>query len=83
MAGPDTETRQRLASKGKALPGGRFPIRNGEDLRKAILAVGRAKGGEAGRRKVRRFIISRARALGLSSRIPDSWNADGSVDGES
>lgn len=80
MAGPDTETRRRLAGQNKALPGGRFPIRNGADLAKAIKAVGRAAGGEQGRRKVRRFIISRAKALGLTSSIPDSWNADGSVD---
>ena len=84
MAAPDTNTRQNLAKQGKAMPdpkgsGGRFPIRNRADLEKAIKAVGRAKGGEEGRRKVRRFIISRARALGLSALIPSSWAADGSV----
>lgn len=78
MAGPDTDTRRKLVGKGKAMPdpkgsGGRFPIRNREDLLKAIKAVGRAKGGDAGRRAVRRHIMSRARALGLSSLIPDSW----------
>lgn len=86
MAGPDTATRRKLAGQNKALPdnsdtgsGGRFPIRNASDLAKAIKAVGRAKGGEAGRRKVRRFIISRARALGLQSSIPDNWAPDGSL----
>lgn len=84
MAGPDTSTRRSLAKSGKAMPdpegsGGRFPIRNRADLLKAIRAVGRAKGGEAGRRKVRRFIMRRARELGLSHLIPDSWAADGSV----
>jgi len=59
--------------------GGRFPIRNRSDLLKAIRAVGRAKGGEEGRRKVRRFIIRRARALGLSDLIPDTWASDGSL----
>lgn len=88
MAGPDTETRRELASKGKAMPdpegsGGRFPIRNASDLAKAIKAVGRAAGGEQGRRKVRRFIIKRARELGLSSSIPDSWKSNGSVGSES
>lgn len=89
MAGPDTRTRRKLAGQGKALrdngdtgSGGRFPIRNAEDLRKAILAVGRAKGGEEGRRKVRRFIMSRAKALGLTSKIPSSWKSDGSVGSE-
>ncbi len=41
--------------------------------------MGRAKGGEAGRRLVRRFIRRRAEALGLLSLIPDTWNADGSL----
>ena len=84
MAGPDTQTRRSLTRQGKAMPdpdgsGGRFPIRNRSDLLKAIRAVGRAKGGEEGRRKVRRFIIRRARALGLSDLIPDTWAADGSL----
>jgi hypothetical protein len=64
------------------MPGGRFPIRNREDLLKAIRAVGRAKGGERGRTTVRRFIIKRARALGLASLIPDSWNSDGTLKGD-
>jgi hypothetical protein len=87
MAGPDTSTRKRLAKSGKAMPdtgqgtGGRFPIRNRSDLAKAIRAVGRASGGEEGRRKVRRFIMRRARELGASNMIPDSWNSDGSVGG--
>lgn len=87
MAGPDTETRKSLAKQGKAMPdtgqgtGGRFPIRNRADLQKAIKAVGRASGGEEGRRKVRRFIMRRARELGLTSLIPSSWQSDGSVKG--
>lgn len=59
--------------------GGRFPIRNRADAEKAIKAVGRAAGGEEGRRKVRRFIIKRLRELNLTSMIPDSWNSDGSL----
>lgn len=74
-----------LVEQGKAMPApgqdrpGRYPIRNREDLLNAIRAVGRAKGGEAGRRMVRRFIIKRARALGLADLIPDTWNSDGSL----
>lgn len=84
MAGPDTDARRDLAARGKAMPdpkgsGGRFPIRNRADLEKAIKAVGRAKGGESGRQAVRRFIIGRARALGLSNLIPSSWSSDGSL----
>lgn len=79
MAQFSTEQRKKLAGQGKAMQGGRFPIRNASDLQNAIRAVGRAKGGEEGRRKVRRYIMRRARALGLSSRIPDNWASDGSL----
>jgi hypothetical protein len=82
MAGPDTATRKRLVKSGKAMPdsgtgsGGRFPIRNASDLRKAIKAVGRARPED--RDKVRRYIMRRARELGLSNLIPDSWKSGGS-----
>lgn len=82
---PDFSTakRKELAKQGKAMPdpdgGGRFPIRNRSDLSNAIHAVGRAKGGEAGRAKVRRYIMRRARELNLTSMIPDTWHSDGSV----
>ena len=79
MAAPDANTRQQLADKGKALPGGRFPIRNRDDLENAIRAVGRAKGGEAGRSAVRRFIMRRAKELNLSNLVPGTWNPDGSL----
>lgn len=71
--------RRRAADRGQAMPGGRFPIRNRDDLTRAIRAVGRAAGGEQGRRQVRRFIIRRARELGLTNLIPDTWNADGTL----
>jgi hypothetical protein len=87
VAGPDTKTRKALVKQGKAMPdtgqgtGGRFPIRNRSDLAKAIKAVGRASGGEEGRRKVRRYIMRRAKALNLTTMIPSSWQSDGSVKG--
>jgi hypothetical protein len=70
-----------LVKQGKAMPApgqgrpGRFNIRNASELDDAIQAVGRVPAD--GRPKVRKFIMARAKALGLSSRIPDSWNADG------
>ena len=79
MADISEEARRNAAAKGQALPGGRFPIRNRNDLENAIRAVGRAKGGDAGRNTVRRFIIKRARALGLSDLVPDTWNSDGTL----
>jgi hypothetical protein len=79
VAGPSAEKRHRAESKHQAMPGGRFPIENRADLLKAIKAVGRAKGGEAGRGGGRRDQAQRAKALGLTSLLPDSWNSDGSL----
>jgi hypothetical protein len=79
VADISTAQRKQAASEGEAMPGGRYPIRNRDDLQNAIHAVGRAKGGEAGRAAVRRFIIKRAKALGLSSMIPGSWRPDGTL----
>jgi hypothetical protein len=81
---------RKLQKQGKAMPpnkpGGRprFNIQNAADLDNAIRAVGRATQGggqhtDAARSKVRRYIIARAKALGLSSRIPDTWNSDGDL----
>ena len=75
MAGPDTDTRRNLVKQGKAMPdsgsGGRFPIRNEADLKKAIKAVGRTPAEK--RAAVKAHIKRRAAALGLSHLIPDSW----------
>lgn len=79
MADMSTQTRKQAAAAGDAMPGGRYPIRNKQDLQNAIRAVGRAKGGEAGRAAVRRFIIKRAHALGADNMIPDTWNSDGTL----
>jgi hypothetical protein len=65
--------RQKLAKSGKAMPSGSFPIRNGEDLKNAIHAFGRAKSSE--RADIKRHIIKRARALGKSDLIPESWGS--------
>lgn len=85
MAARSAEAMRKLVSKGQAMPApgegrpGRFPIANQSDLENAIRAIGRVKGGEAERAKVRRYVMSRARALGLSKLIPDTWSADGSL----
>ena len=84
MATPDAATMRKLQTQGKAIPNASgnpsFPIRNADDLSKAIRAVGRVKPDtDAARAKVRRYIIGRAKALGLSSQIPDSWSDDGSL----
>lgn len=85
MTQPNAEQRRRLAQQGRALPGrdggpGRFPIRNRDDLANAIRAVGRVRPNtEQARGRVRRFIIRRARELGLTSMVPDTWNSDGTL----
>jgi hypothetical protein len=66
----DTPQRKKMAGKGQALPGGRFPIKDGSDLAKAIRLAGHAKGDQG---SVRAYIKRRAAALGLSSKIPSDW----------
>lgn len=56
-----------------------YPIADEEDLEKAIKAVGR---GAADHDSIRKHIIGRAKALKLTSKIPDNWNADGSLSTE-
>lgn len=64
--------RNQLAKRGAARPDGSFPIRNEQDLRNAIRAIGRAKNPAA----AKRHIIQRAKALGLTSLLPDGWTTD-------
>lgn len=53
-----------------------YPIEDEEDLDNAIKAVGRGGSDHDG---IRKYIMGRAKALGLSAKIPDSWNPDGSL----
>lgn len=61
--------RDAAASSGAALPDGSFPIKDKQDLSNAIRAIGRAKDPA----KAKAHIKSRARALGASDMLPDSW----------
>lgn len=70
-----TESRKEAAKKGEALPDGSYPVRNVADLKNAIRAVGRAKNSA----KVKRHIIKRARALGKTKLLPDTWKVTASV----
>ena len=54
--------RRAAAASGKAMPGGRYPIRNLEDLKNAKQAIGRSSTPEA----TRAFINKRAKALGAA-----------------
>jgi hypothetical protein len=86
MATPDVATMRKLQKQRKALPpakpGGRprFNIQNAADLDNAIKAIGRIKPAtDEARAAVRRFVMMRAKQLGLSSRIPPTWAPDGSL----
>ena len=72
----NADDRKRMAGNGQAMPDGSYPIADSEDLDNAIRAVGRGSGSHDA---IRAHIIKRAAALGLSSRIPDDWGADGSI----
>lgn len=79
----NSAARRYAASRGWALPNGSYPIRprnmHGEtDLGKAIRAVGR---GLSPHDTIRRHIMKRARALGLSDRIPDGWTSQSADEG--
>src|SRR6516164_8099618 len=63
------QQREHLAGTGAAMPGGGFPIQNEGDLRNAIRAIGRAKNPGAAKAHIKQ----RARSLGLSRLLPDSW----------
>ena len=72
-----SQRRRDLKAQGKALPNPsdpsrpRFPIANATDLRNAIRLAGHGTGDKS---KIRAFVKKRARALGLTSLLPDDWN---------
>lgn len=65
-----TKEREALSKTGEAMSDGSFPIRNKQDLKDAIKAVGRAKSYDA----AKKHIIKRAKALGLTNELPNDWN---------
>lgn len=79
--GAITPQQRRTAEEGgKAMEGGRYPIRNVDDLRNAIRAVGRGSGDHDA---IRRWIMRRARELKAPQLIPGNWAPDGSLRGGS
>jgi hypothetical protein len=65
------QQRHDLAQSGAALPDGSYPIENGEDLENAIHAVGR--GTKHSHDEIRQHIVARAKALGLTDRLPAGY----------
>lgn len=93
MATSEPSQKQRMlwAKMGWALPDGSYYIRplaqgGAQDVQNAVLAIGRAKPGPNQSQTVtqaqtaaRRHVIARAKVLNLSSKIPATWNADGTL----
>jgi HK97 family phage prohead protease len=71
---------KKLGEKGHALKNANgdwsYPINDADDLAKAIHAVG---SGGSDHDTIRAHIIKCAKKLGEGSKIPDGWNADGSL----
>lgn len=67
---PEKE-REKLEKEGKAMTGGRFPVRNVSDLKNAIKLVGNS---DLPKDEVMKFLKRRAKDLGAENEIPESWN---------
>lgn len=63
--------RKDLAKKGEAMPNGKYPIRNSQDLKDAIKLVGASDMPES---EVKAWIRKRAKELGLEKELPESWD---------
>ena len=60
-----------LAERGEAMPNGKYPIRNSQDLKDAIRLVGAS---DMPKSEVKAWIKKRAKELGLENELPESWN---------
>lgn len=63
--------RAKLEKEGKAMAGGRFPVRNVSDLKNAIKLVGNS---DLPKDEVMKFLKRRAKDLGAENEIPESRN---------
>lgn len=64
--------RKDLAKKGEAMPNGKYPIRNSQDLKDAIKLSGAS---DMPKEKVKAWIKKRAKELGLESELPEDWKS--------
>lgn len=64
--------RKDLAKKGEAMPNGKYPIRNSQDLKDAIKLSGVS---DMPKEKVKAWIKKRAKELGLESELPEDWKS--------
>lgn len=70
MTAYNAAQRREMAAKGWALPDGSYPIANRADLANAIHTAGL---GNASGEKIRNHIRKRARDLGATASLPDTW----------
>lgn len=69
----NVEAREEAAEEGMALPDGKLPIRNVEELKAAIRLRGKVEGHSA--TEIRDHIVKRARALNAVDELPEMWRA--------
>ena len=68
----DEDERMEMAKGGMAMADGSYPIKDEEDLKMAIMAVGRAKDQD----EAKMHCMKRAKELGKEDMIPESWNSE-------
>ena len=66
------DERMEMAKGGMAMADGSYPIKDEEDLKMAIMAVGRAKDQD----EAKMHCMKRAKELGKEDMIPESWNSE-------
>lgn len=65
--------RKDFAKKGEAMPNGKYPIRNSQDLKDAIKLSGAS---DMPKEKVKAWIKKRAKELGLEGELPEDWKSE-------
>ena len=73
------EERKDLAKKGEAMPNGKFPIRNRQDLKDAIRLSGSSS---MPKEDVKKWIKKRAKELNLEDELPEDWKVEKTMDTE-
>lgn len=73
------EERKDLAKKGEAMPNGKCPIRNRQDLKDAIRLSGSSS---MSKEDVKKWIKKRAKELNLEDELPEDWKVEKTMDTE-
>lgn len=73
------EERKDLAKKGEAMPNGKYPIRNRQDLKDAIRLSGSSS---MSKEDVKKWVKKRAKELNLEDELPEDWKVEKTMDTE-